>query len=970
MKTILNSLLLALFFAPALVLAQQTVTGKVSEETSNLPIPGVNIIVKGTTTGTATDFDGNYTLSVSNGDILEFSYLGYTSKDVTYTGQSTLNIKLAENAAELDEVVVIGYGAVKKEDLTGAVDMVNSDDFNEGPVLSPQQLISGKVAGVSVTSGGGAPGEGQNIIIRGQGSLALERTPLYVIDGFPIEKGGVGGSRNPLNFINPNDIESMVVLKDASATAIYGSRAANGVILITTKKGKDSGFKFSLNSSATVATPINQVDVMTGDQFRTLITETGTAENIALLGNENTNWQDQIYTNAYGSDHSFSALGNAYGVPIRASIGYTDQDGILKNDNLNRTTGSLNIKPSLFDDHLKLDLNARGMYTENTFANRDAIGSAIDFDPTKPIYDANSKYGGYYSWIDPNTGNQPSLAPTNPLALIDLVDDTSEVRRFVGNAKIDYKLHFFEDITATINIGLDKQNSHGRKITSDLIPTADESWNGSRTSFVNNATNQLFDAYITYDKSFKDIHSLTAVAGYSYQSFEFDNNSYDSEDEEDGLAYEFIDKSKNVLLSYFGRVNYNYDNKYLITASLRADASSKLNPDDRWGYFPSVAAAWNIHKEAFLEGSAFNELKLRVGYGEVGNVNGLGDYKFLTRYDGSQATAGYQLGSSFYQTFRPSPINEDLRWEVGQTLNIGIDYAFLSRRISGSINVYSKKTTDLISNSFIDPFTNFGNQIEANIGDMENRGVEFNLNLIPVRNDNFEWSINYNIALNENEITNLPDQQLVGGITGGTGNTVQTHIKGEAPFSFLVYEQVYDSNGSPVEGAYVDRNNDNIINEEDKYINHDPYADITMGLSTNLSYKKWDFAVVSRANIGNYIYDNVASRAGILNRATENGILTNLHTDYYDTGFQNLTDSGLLSDHYVKDASFFKIDNITLGYTLTEAIKNTTFRFYGSVQNVLIATDYDGLDPEVYGGIDNNFYPRPRTYVLGVNIDF
>ncbi|QDO93548.1 TonB-dependent receptor [Formosa sediminum] len=970
MKTFLNSLLLALFFAPALVLAQTTVTGNVSEDTSNLPIPGVNIIVQGTRTGTATDFDGNYSLKVNEGDILEFSFIGYKSQNITYTGQTTLNVKLTEDTAVLDEVVVIGYGSVKKEDLTGAVDMVNSDDFNDGPVLSAQQLISGKVAGVSVTSGGGAPGEGQNIVIRGQGSLSLEGTPLYVIDGFPIDNGSVGGSRNPLNFINPGDIESMVVLKDASATAIYGSRAANGVILITTKKGKDSGFKFSLTSSATVSTPINKVDVMSAEQFTSLIQETGTAENIALLGSSNTDWQDEIYSNAYGSDHAFSAIGNAFGVPIRASIGYSDQDGILKNDNLTRTTGALNLKPSFLDNHLKLDLNARGMYTENTFANQDAIGAAIDFDPTQSVYDENSKYGGYFSWIDPNTGNKPSLAPTNPVALLDLVDDTSEVRRLVANAKVDYNLHFFEDLTATVNIGIDKQNSHGRTVTSELIPTPDETWNGSRTSYTQEATNKLFDAYVTYDKEINE-NNLTAVAGYSYQSFEYNNYSYDSEDEEDGVDYEFIDKSKNVLLSYFGRLNYSINDKYLITASLRADASSKLNPDDRWGYFPSAALAWNINKESFLENvSSINELKLRLGYGEVGNVNGLGDYKFITSYTGSQSTANYQFGDSFYQTYRPSALNEDLRWEVAQTLNIGIDYAFFSRRISGSLNVYSKKTKDLISNSFVDPFTNFGNQIEANIGDMENKGIEFNLNVIPVRNDNFEWSLGYNISFNDNEITNLPDQQFVGGISGGTGNTVQTHVEGEAPYSFLVYQQVYDSSGTPIEGAYVDRNGDNVINEDDKYINHDPYADVIMGLNTNLSYKKWDLAIVTRANIGNYIYDNVASRAGTLNRATENGILTNLHTDYYDTGFQSLTDNGLLSDHYVKDASFFKVDNITLGYTLTEAIKNTTFRFYGSVQNVLTVTDYDGLDPEVYGGIDNNFYPRPRTYVLGVNIDF
>ena len=970
MKTIFNSVLLALFFVPTLVLAQTTVTGTVSENTSNLPIPGVNIIVKGTTSGTATDFDGNYALSVNEGDVLEFSYIGYKSQELTYAGQTTLNVKLLEDTAVLDEVVVIGYGSVKKEDLTGAVDMINSDDFNEGPVLSPQQLISGKVAGVSVTSGGGAPGEGQNIVIRGQGSLSLVGTPLYVIDGFPIDNGSVGGSRNPLNFINPSDIESMVVLKDASATAIYGSRAANGVILITTKKGKDSGFKFNLSSSATVSTPFNKVDVMSAEQFTTLIEQNGTDANIALLGSANTDWQDEIYSNAYGSDHAFSAIGNAFGTPIRASIGYSDQDGILKNDNLTRTTGALNIKPSLFDDHLKLDLNARGMYTENTFANTGAISSAIDFDPTQSVYDADSKYGGYFSWIDPNTGNKPSLAPTNPVALLDLVDDTSEVRRLVANAKVDYNLHFFEDLTATINIGIDKQNSHGRTVTSELIPTPDETWNGSRTSYTQEATNKLFDAYVTYAKTINEKNDLTAVAGYSYQSFEYNNFSYDSEDEEDGVDYEFIDKSKNVLLSYFGRVNYTLNEKYLITASLRADASSKLNPDDRWGYFPSAALAWNIHKESFLEDTAVNELKLRLGYGEVGNVNGLDDYKFITSYTGSQSTANYQFGDSFYQTYRPSALNEDLRWEVAQTLNIGIDYALFSRRLSGSVNVYSKKTKDLISDSFVDPFTNFGNQIEANIGDMENKGIEFNLNVIPVRNDNFEWSLNYNIAFNDNEITNLPDQQYVGGISGGTGNTVQTHVEGEAPYSFLVYEQVYDSSGTPIEGAYVDRNGDNIINDDDRYINHDPYADVTMGLSTNLSYKKWDLAVVTRANIGNYVYNNVASRAGTLNRATENGILTNLHTDYYDTGFQSLTDNGLQSDHYVQDASFFKLDNITLGYTLTEAIKNTTFRFYGSVQNVLTVTDYDGLDPEVYGGIDNDFYPRPRTYVLGVNIDF
>ena len=542
---------------------------------------------------------------------------------------------------------------------------------------------------------------------------------------------------------------------------------------------------------------------------------------------------------------------------------------------------------------------------------------------------------------------------------------------------IDYNLQFFPDLTATVNVGIDKSNSHGRRVTSEFIPTSDDNFDGSRTSFTQEATNQLFDAYLTYNKSLNDLHNITMVAGYSYQSFEFDNFSDDSELFEDSIAnpsaniaYEFVDKSKNVLLSYFGRLNYDFDGKYLLTATLRADASSKLNPDDRWGYFPSVAAAWNIHKESFMSDSFINELKLRVGYGEVGNVNGLGDYRFLTRYNVSQSTANYQFGTAFLQTYRPEPLNKELKWEVGSTFNVGLDYGLLDRRVSGSINAYIKKTNDLIAFASVDPFTNFGNRVDKNIGDMENKGIEFALNLVPVRNEDFEWSINYNIAFNDNTITDLPFDQPTGGISGGVGNNVQIHTEGETPNSYYVFQQVYDASGKPIEGAFVDRNGDNIINDDDKYIYKDPYADIIMGLNTNLSYKKWDFTMVSRANLGNYAYDNVASSNAYFTRATENNILTNLHSDYLDTGFQNTTESNLLSSHYVKEASFFKIDNITLGYTLDNAIKDTTLRIYGSLQNVATITDYEGLDPEISGGIDNNFYPRPRSFVLGVNVDF
>jgi len=974
MKTTLNGLLFLFFILPTFMFAQVKVSGTITEQSSSLPLPGVNVIIKNTNKGTASDFDGKYQLNANNGDVIVFSYLGYITQEVPYTGQAFINISLVDDASALDEVVVIGYGSAKKEDLTGAADLITAKDFNEGPVVSAQQLISGKVAGVSVTSGSGAPGDGQNILIRGNGSLSLSSNPLIVIDGFPLDDGGVGGSRNPLNMVNPNDIESMVVLKDASATSIYGSRGANGVILITTKKGKDTGFKFNISSSAMMYSPVDYVDVLSAEEFTQIVTShpNATASTLALLKENNTDWQDKIYTNATGFNHAVSARGAAFGVPMRLSLAHTDQDGILKRDNFTRSTGSLNLMPSFLDDHLKVELNAKASYTENKFANRDAIGAATSYAPTEAVFDpTNTQNGGYSGWYN-SAGFLPNLASANPVAQLNLKDDLAEVRRLITNAKFDYKLHFFEDITATVNVGFDKSNSHGRTLVSELMPTSDPTWNGSRSTYRNESTSKLFDAYFTYDTSVNEKHNIKAVAGYSYQSFEYNNYSYDSENEEDGVDFEFVDKSKNVLLSYFGRLNYDYDGKYLLTATLRADASSKLNPDDRWGIFPSVSAAWNISNEDFLADTFVNELKLRVGYGVVGNVNGLGDYKFLTRYTGSQSSANYQFGNSFYQTYRPDPINTDLKWEVGNTLNVGVDYSILDRRISGSVNAYIKKTKDLIAFADVDPFTNFGSSIEKNIGDMENKGVEFQLNLVPVKTDDFEWSLSYNVAFNNNKITRLPFNQETGGITGGTGNNVQIHQEGEAPYSFYVYQQVYDAQGAPIEGVYVDRNDDGTINESDKYISESPYADVIMGLNTNVNYKKWDLAVVSRANIGNYAYNNVASANSALTSVVPatNDFITNIHSDYLNSGFINQTEGNFLSDYYLQEASFFKIDNITLGYTLDDAVKNTSFRIYGSLQNVLTITDYDGLDPEITGGIDNNFYPRPRTFVLGVNIDF
>ena len=968
MRTNLNYLILLFLFFPLLIFGQNSLSGSVVDEVSSSGIAGVNILVKGTTNGTASDLDGTFKISVNSGDVLVFSYLGYLTKEVTYSGQTTLTVVMSEDSSVLDEIVVIGYGSIKKDDLTGAADLITSEDFNQGAMLSPEQLITGKLAGVSITSGGGAPGEGQAIRIRGLGSLSLTYSPLIVVDGVPLNDGGVGGSRNALNSINPADIESMTVLKDASATAIYGSRGANGVIMITTLKGKDSEFKYSFSKKYSIYTPIDKVDVLSATEFTDLILSTGNANAIAALGSYENDWQDVIYSTVGGNEYNFSAVGGAYGIPIRASVGVSDHDGILLGDNFRRNTISLNMNPSLFDDKLEMDFNVRMMDTENTFANRGAIWSATSFDPTKPVYNG-SQYDGYYSWIDPTTGNQAAIgAPTNPLALLNLIDDVSQVERVITNLKMDYELPV-DGLTATVNVGYDKSESDGSRTTSELIPTADPTWNGALSTYTQSATNTLFDAYITYNKEIDD-HTINAVVGHSYQAFEFDNYSYDSEAQEDGNDYEFIDKSKNVLLSYFGRVNYDYKGKYLLTATLRADASSKLNPDDRWGYFPSVALAWNVDQEDFFTGTIFNSLKLRLGYGQVGNVNGLGDYKFLTRYTGSTSTAYYQFGNSFYQTYRPEPINPDLRWEVGETLNVGMDYTMFDNQLTGSVNVYKKTTRDLIAYTLVDPFTNFGNRIDANIGDMENKGVELTFNFPLVKKDDYEHIIDFNIAFNDNKVTRLPDQQFVGGISGGVGNNIQTHVVGESPYSFLVYQQVYDSNGAPIEGVYVDRNNDNIINDDDRYIKEDPFADIIMGLTSTIKRGAWDMSITARASIGNYAYNNVASNAVLSQAWNSFEILNNVHSDYLSTGFEFITENGLLSDHYIQEASFVKIDNISIGYTIPDFMGDCKLRFYGSIQNVRTFTDYDGLDPEIYGGIDNNFYPRPQTGVLGFSIDF
>ena len=975
MKVKMNKLLCTVMFflCVAFGYAQQiTVKGTVKDG-SGQPLMGASVLVKGTSHGTAADFDGNFELKVDKGVTLVVSSVGYKSREVAAKA-GTMNIVLQEDTQQLEDVVVIGYGAIKKKDLTGSVNLVTDKDFNKAPAVNADQLIQGKIAGVQMTSASGAPGEGQTIRIRGNGSLSLTSNPLIVIDGVPMNDGGVGGSRSIFNSINPEDIESMTVLKDASSTAIFGSRAANGVIMITTKKGKaNQDLKISFNTSIAVQDVNKYVDVMNANQFRQTVKGLNNPAAEALLGNADTNWQKEIYQTAPMSNSTLVLSGAYKTLPYRVSVGHSYADGILRTDNFKRTNAKISLNPTFFDKSLKLELNANGTYMQNRFANKDAIGAAVEYDPTQSVFGGLAKYGGYHAWVNPNNGSRYDLAPNNPMAMLKFLDDSSKVYRFIGNAKVDYTLPFFKDITASVNVGIDYSKGEGDKITDRRMPTSTPDFDGAKTTYTNKATNKLFDAYINYMKDIKETHNIGLMIGHSYQSFEFDDNSTDYSyftNPGDNKEVPNINKSRNVLMSFFGRANYSYKNRYLLTATLRADASSKLNPDDRWGYFPSVALAWNVSNENFLkDNKTLNELKLRFGYGEVGNVNGLGDYLFLTNYTRSQDGASYQLGDSFYQTYRPGVTNKNLRWEVGNTLNAGIDFGLLDNLITGTLDVYRKQTKDLIAETTIDPFTNFKNRVNANVGDMENKGIELGLTVTPIRNieKNIRWSFNYNIAYNDNKITRMPDDQPTGGISGGTGNRVQLHREGETPYSFFVYQQVYDAQGNPVENAFVDRNGNGKIDEGDRYLYKSPFAPVTMGFGTDLNYKNWDLNITTRANIGNYVYNNTQSRLDQFGEITANsGFLRNIKAN---SNFQRHNDQSWLSDYYLENASFFKLDNITLGYTFPHTDK-MYIRLYGTVQNVLTITKYSGLDPEVYGGIDNNFYPRPQTYLLGLNVNF
>lgn len=970
---------------------QKTVTGSVSDETGT-PLSGVTVAVKGKKTTTVTNGAGRFTIVAAPDDILSFSSVGFQSFEQKAGESVTVKINLKASSASLNEVVVIGYGSSRKKDLTGSVATVTAKDFQKGVITTPEQLISGKVAGVSIISNGGRPGSGSAILIRGGASLSASNSPLIVIDGVPVDNNTVSGGTNPLAFINPNDIESFTVLKDASSAAIYGTRASNGVIIITTKKGKGGGLRVNFTTANSVSKLVKKVAVLNADQFREIVNSKGTAAQKAQLGTANTDWQDQIYQTAFATDNNISLSGGLKRLPYRVSLGFTNQQGILRTDKMQRFSAAVSLNPTFFDNHLKVDVNLKGSLQNNRFANNAAIGAAVSFDPTQPVYATTKaeRFGGFYEWLDPaTTTGLANLAGRNPLGQLLQRFDESTPERSIGNVQLDYKFHFLPDLRANLNLGYDISKGEGTIYVSDSSATGylAGGLGGSNDRYKQTRNNKVLEFYLAYAKDIKAIRSrFDILGGYSYNNFLTTVYNYASYTAR-GVKYPNTDpafpfnKPENTLISYFGRANFSVNDKYLVTATLRRDGSSRFAPANRWGLFPSVALAWNLKNEKLLAGSgALSALKLRASYGVTGQQEGIGNYDYLSYYALSTVRAQYQFGDAYLQGFRPGGFYANRKWEETATTNFAMDFGFLSNRITGSIDVYYKKTKDLLNNVAQPAGTNFAAFIVANVGDMENRGAEFSITTQAVRRSDFTLDFNYNVTYNKNKITNLtvvpkdvnyPGVQT-GGISGGIGGGfAQIHAVGYSRNTFNLFKQIYDeTTGKPIEGFFNDTNRDGIINQSDLVKNKSAVPKVFMGFSSNATYKRWSAGFVLRASFGNYVYNNTISQAGTLNQILGNSVLYNGSPEYLKTGFAG-NSLQLLSDYFISNASFLRMDNLTVGYDLGRVYRNkASLRLGATVQNVFVVTKYAGLDPEISNGIDNNLYPRPRVFTISANLDF
>ena len=1007
--------------------AQQiSVSGVVKDAANGEPILGASILQKGTNKGIITNVDGAFTISVPSNATLVVKYLGYLTVEVPVVGKKTIVIQLKENSVALGEVVAIGYGVVKKNDATGSITAIKPDKMNKGLTSNAQDMIVGKIAGVSVITGGGTPGGSATIRIRGGSSLNASNDPLFVIDGLAMDNDGIQGVANPLSTINPNDIESFTVLKDASATAIYGSRASNGVIIITTKKGDKNGkLKISYDGNTSISKVNNSIKVLNGDQFRDIINTLypGTDAKLAksdsvtrsYLGKENTNWYDQIFQTAISHDHNLTAMGSWKKTPYRVSVGYTNTDGIVKTSNFERFIGSVNLSPSFLDDHLKVNLMAKGMLVRNRYADGGVVGAAMTMDPTQPVRSTDPKfniYGGYFQWRAVNGTN---FGINNPVATLNQKSDVSKAKDLILNADFDYKFHFLPDLRAHLNLGM--ETSEGTQtLYIDSLALSDSPY-GRQGFQTKSKYNKSLSAYLQYAKEIGK-HKFDVMGGYEWQHFyNQGNNEYQGlvknvvSKTGDLVGYNYKNdlwKTENYLVSFFGRLNYSFDSKYLFTFTLRDDGSSRFRPENRWGLFPATAVAWKVNEEDFMkDNKVVSDLKVRLGYGVTGQQNIGYDYAYFPIYTTNIVGAFQPFDSTYYSTSRPDAYNKNLKWEVTTTYNAGLDFGFLNNRILGSIDLYRRTSNDLLNEVAVPALTNFKNRVISNIGVLENTGLEFTINAKAISTRDLTWEIGFNTAFNKNTV-----KQLISGQgadywveTGGPfQGTTQVYHAGQPTYSFYVYKQKYDANGHVIEtGALKDPANPSagkyelsdafenligdsvcgkpLINEKDKYYNHSINPDVTLGLSSKLIYKNFDFGFSLHASIGNYLYNSVQTGNYYVGRdgvaaiySTGSICFINKPVSSLNNGFQGSDPNIYLSDYFVQNASFLRLDNVTVGYSFKNLFKViSSGRIYATVQNPFILTNYKGLDPEQYGdhvGIDNNIYPRPMITVFGLSLNF
>lgn len=976
-------LLVALFVIGCLQLMAQTRTikGEVTDAQNGEALIGATVMVEGEKGGTVTDFDGNFSLQVSSSaKKIKVSYIGYIDKVLSIS--DNMKVKLESDSKALADVVVIGYGTARKSDLTGSVATVKSKDFNKGLVSSPEQLINGKVSGVQIMSNSGSASAGSTIRVRGGASLNASNDPLIVLDGVPLEQGGISGnSSNFLSMINPSDIESMTVLKDASSTAIYGSRASNGVIIITTKKGQQGAVKVNFNTTNSMQTRAQMVDMLSRDEFVNVINQFGTDNQKSLLGTANTDWNDEVYRTAFGTDNNLSVSGSIdKWLPFRVSVGYYNQSGLVRKDNVERWTGNVVLTPSFFQDHLKLTINAKGTLNNNSFNNGGAVWAAATFNPTIPVYSGNDKYGGYNEALDAD-GYPVNAGVRNPRGLVDLYDSKSKVSRFIGSMDVDYKVHFLPDLKLHATVGADYAKGDGTihvPVYAAQSYNKDESLGGSDYKYgPQKNENRLLTLYANYAKYFEDIKSnVDLTAGYDYQYWKSTTPLYYTKSAA-GTTLSTVKASdyRHVMLSYYGRVNYSFDGKYLLTATVRRDASSRFSKDTRWGTFPSVALGWTLTEEPWLKNQkVLSNLKLRASYGVTGQQEGIGNYNYLPVYTYSVTGAEAFINGQYINTYRPEAYVSDLKWETTTSWNFGLDFGFLDGRIGGAIDFYTRKTKDLLASVPTAAGTNFSKTILTNVGNVDSKGIEVSLNATPIQTKDWEWNLSYNFTWQNMKVKNLSLTKGGSQTNVKVGPSIDAYqfqvlSEGYEPYMFYVYHQLYDSKtGKPIEGAYADLNNDGEINDADLYRYHSPAPKYIMGLSTSLRYKQLTLGMSFRANIDNYVYNGMGMSTGAFETVSyNNSQLNNLNTSFLKTGFKTRQ---YLSDYYVENASFLKLDNLSLSYNVGKINKWASLTVSAMVQNVFTITGYSGTDPEVPNGMDNSFYPRPRTYSVSLGLQF